>query len=177
MGLSDSRIHFKKFLTSKNKLSIILPAKMGLFGNNNYNSRHARYDKTIGKPEEEQRREIFFYRGKGGGFYKHSPLEKRGAPSVVLSISRVRKRADLLPGKEKSLPSSCWGSKVETYSCWRLELRVSFFPFGVIDGEVVSHKSSPYRPSWLHCTWGFYFRKTHLPIRMNYIFQDQRYYS
>ena len=41
---------------------------MGLFGNNNYNSRHARYDKTIGKPEEEQRREIFFSRGKGGAF-------------------------------------------------------------------------------------------------------------
>lgn len=62
---------------------------MGLFGDDNYNSRHASYGQTVGKPEEEQRREMFFYRGKkwvGGwvegcesGFYKHSPLEKTGS--------------------------------------------------------------------------------------------------
>lgn len=72
---------------------------------------------------------------------------KQGVPNVVLFIGRVMKRADLLPGKEKNFPSSCWDGKVETYSCWRPKLWVGLFQFGVIDNEVVSHKSSPYRPS------------------------------
>lgn len=113
-------------------------SKVGLFENNkelqlgtcSLMANHAK--------SREQKRGIFFYRGKGelqGAVANRVHWRKLGVWSGVafhwLSCNSLS-LAEWLPGEEKISPFSCWCSR-KTSSCWRWKVHV--FLFGVIDLE------------------------------------------
>ena len=139
LTLDEMKLNFKSFyntnedilnqkmLTLKIKLPVILPTKIGLFGNSRELQSWTSKLKNQRQVHWTKQRSIL-YRGEGklGGWCKHKVhWSKLGVRSLVaphwLSCDRLS-LAGLLPGKEESLSSSCWGNKTVSMSNVRLFL-------------------------------------------------------